>query len=1259
MTSSADPRLRAVFSATVDRQPNAIAVVCEDRFLTYAELADLTDRLARRLRQHGVRRGDVVAVHFAPSELPIIAILACHSLAATYVPLDAHYPTERIAGIIAELGVTWCVTERDLGDRVAPLLAARRTIAISHDSAFFTAGVPAEQRTRINEAEPDDPAYVTYTRDAAGNRRAVVAEHRHVAAYLAGFAEVCQTTVGDRVYQGHSLSFDGSVAEIWAALATGATLVVPDVDAPTGGPGLAAVLAALDITHLATTPAGLAGLDPAAVPALRAVVLSGGACPPDLIDRWTARGTTLLNVYGPAETTVHALVKRCEPGQPVTLGRALPGYAVDVVDTGLQPVVDGHTGELLLGGPALAAGYVGDPDLTNDRFVTLDGGRRAFRTGDRVRRRTDGELEYRGRARVPGQGAIPRQRSGAHDADPAPAAGADPHAPADPKPAAPAAERDRPAVPADPAGAVRGVARPIAAAPAAAAFIPAQRPAPGSRSRRPRTDGTPTLIGPPTPTPPLYPPPPPTARDVFRDHSADDRAATRRRQTLALYPIAALYAVPAGIAGALLADWAGGGRGLPGLLGGLALLGLLTWPALLAVALAAKWLIIGRYAAGEYPVGGPYYRKWWLVERFRAASGAGLLAGTPALPVYLRLLGARVGPGCRVDTATVGAVDLLTLGADSSVGTGADLRGWRVEAGLLRIGPVSVGARAFVGSHATLAPGSAVGDDGALDDGSALADGERLPAGEHRRGTPAVPARVPLPAPDAPAGRGRRLGYGLLHLAAGYAVLAAHAVALLPAVLLYRLLTPAVGGWSAAAAVIVATPVLVPLAAVLLAAVRRLLVGTVYAGEVAVHSPAYLRRWVGDQIDRGARAALAPLYGTLFAGRLLRLFGAQTAPGIEIDRPALLAPEMLNLGAGSHLAAGAVVGPRRAYGGVLTIAANRVGRHSEVGDGALLPPGVSVGNDSVVDAGALLPVGGPRPGDGARLAGAPAYPVAPAAPPPAPHPRTGRERLVRGLLDGLRVPLAYGLALAGLVAFVAPVYALWSRFGAWAALPAAPLAALLAGAAVLLATAALKALVLGRVTARDVPRWSPYAHLYGLVQAVYDTVAAPLLAPLVGTPRLARLLRLFGATIGSHVHLGTTALSGFDLIHVDDFATVDADATLRGGLLAAQRLHTAPVTVAAAATVGAGALLLAGATVGADAALAARTVLPPGADTPPGARLHGVPGRPVGADAPPPAAGLPRRDGGPVEGGRAERRGADGGDGVRPALGAVAPAPGA
>ena len=192
-------------------------------------------------------------------------------------------------------------------------------------------------------------------------------------------------------------------------------------------------------------------------------------------------------------------------------------------------------------------------------------------------------------------------------------------------------------------------------------------------------------------------------------------------------------------------------RGRTSMIATLVILGLFylaLWPIMIALGIAAKWLIIGRYKAGAYPLWGSYYLRWWLASGLQRLFDAGGFIGTPLMPVYYRLMGAKVGRGCALDSALVSAWDLVSIGDDTSIGADTQLHGARVENGYLIIGRVDIGSRCFVGAHSALGLDVRMGDDARLDDQSLLPDGATLAAGEQRRGSP--PKASDVPAPEGP-----------------------------------------------------------------------------------------------------------------------------------------------------------------------------------------------------------------------------------------------------------------------------------------------------------------------------------------------------------------------------------------------------------------------------------------------------------------------------------------------------------------------------
>jgi non-ribosomal peptide synthetase-like protein len=367
--------------------------------LTYAELDMRANQLAHHLRDRGIGGGARVAILLHRSFETYVALLGVGKAGAVFVPIDPASPPDRIGYITEDADVDFLLTSRDLAAAATGLRCPVLNLDVS------TRTLAAEPRSRPDlalddAADQDPPAYIIYTSGSSGRPKGVEVAQSSICNFLDVVPSVYDVRPDDRVYQGMTISFDFSIEEIWPTWAVGATLVVGPIDSRRLGAELADFLDETMVTIFYCVPTLLATI-PRELPRIRNLLVGGEACPAKLVDRWSRAGRRILNTYGPTEATVTATWGELLPDRPVTIGRPLPTYSVVLLDEQRRLVSNGAVGEICIGGPGVARGYVGRPDLTADRFIEhslAPAGSRLYRTGDLGRLTEDGEIEYRGRA---------------------------------------------------------------------------------------------------------------------------------------------------------------------------------------------------------------------------------------------------------------------------------------------------------------------------------------------------------------------------------------------------------------------------------------------------------------------------------------------------------------------------------------------------------------------------------------------------------------------------------------------------------------------------------------------------------------------------------------------------------------------------------------------------------------------------------------------------------------------------------------------
>lgn len=399
-----DKCIHELFEAQAERTPTAVAVVANDRQLTYAELNARANQLARFLRRFGTGPDSLVGLCVDRSIDMVVGILGALKAGAGYVPMDPTYPADRLAFMLQDANVFVLLTQSHLLDQLPPHNGPRLSLDTDWD-------VIAKERKEnlAGWANPANLAYVIYTSGSTGKPKGVMVHHRGLVNYLSWAVEAYKVADGCGAPVHSSISFDLTITSLFSPLMVGRSIfLVPD-----GIENLVQALLARDNYSLVKiTPAhlrALAELMPSdQLPGrVGALVIGGEALHLESLAFWRTHAplTRLINEYGPTETVVGCCVYEVEEDDPdlgpVPIGTPVANSQLYVLDESLQPVDKGVTGELYIGGDGVGLGYLNRRELTDERFIhdpfSKNCRGRIYRTGDLARFNSDGKLVYLGR----------------------------------------------------------------------------------------------------------------------------------------------------------------------------------------------------------------------------------------------------------------------------------------------------------------------------------------------------------------------------------------------------------------------------------------------------------------------------------------------------------------------------------------------------------------------------------------------------------------------------------------------------------------------------------------------------------------------------------------------------------------------------------------------------------------------------------------------------------------------------------------------
>lgn len=1256
--------------------PHAVCVVTEEREWTYSEVDAESNWIAQGLiTKFQIKPQHRVASLLAPGIDAYLAMLAILKCGATYVPLDPLFPQERIEMICQDADAQVILRELEISN-------LRR-------------GLLGNSARPLLDVGSDDLAYIIYTSGTTGRPKGVGISHGNICNFLEAISSIYQVKSSDRVYQGMTPSFDFSLEEVWPTWIAGAVLIpFPSSGGRLVGDDLLQFLRRQRVSVLHCVPTLLATLH-GELPELHTLNVGGEACPQDLVKHWSRPGRRMLNTYGPTETTITASWTELTPDRPVTIGKALPTYDILLLADDLTLVPDGQPGEICIGGPGVANGYLNRPDLTAEKFIHIEE-RRYYRTGDSGRLLENGEIEFLGRidtqVKIRGYrielGEIeslisekpfieqvlvnPFVRQDGitiliaylvvHASEPLshgwqqslreelrsklPAYMVPQHFEILSKmPTQVSGKADRKNLPHpttlgmgdreeghaervagelecllevawcntfqlaniaatthfffDLGGDSLSVAILVSELRKDPRFVSMsmadiyQNPTIRSLAEHIEAKGWSATA--------------PLPREIHQ-------ASTWKVAVAGLVQFTAVYTLLIFFSESLvdaigvdqLGNWALVAATYIGMT-------VLVW---LLMPVAIKWIVIGRFKPGRYPLWGSYFLRWWIVRTALRFVPWSCLAGTPIIRIYLMALGAKIGADCYIGSKNLILPDLVTVGPGAHIGYNVDILAHEIRDGWLYLSPVEIGSGAYIGTNSLVFLGSRVGERALVGELSLVPRDGAVPPGEYWQGSPAAPAEMPealLQMMERPAGSPvpLSLGWVCAYLAGSVSLYLIMFVSQVPCIALLEEPVRNHQWWHALAWLIPGGAANVIFTCGLLALAKRLILPNICEGIHPINSSLAWRKWYCDKLMETSLDVVYSLYATIYTKYWLRLLGVQAGRGSEISTVSYFDPNLLTLGKNSFIADMATVGAAIFHNGWFSVKKTVVGSRSFVGNCAHLSQGCDMGNQSLL--GVLSYRSGSAINAEASWLGSPAlllhrreilniYDESVTFTPP-----LGMV-ILRYTIEFFRIVIPQCVISLAFVITLQMQQALSVGHSVWVTMVLSPACFFIVGGAATLFTIAMKWILVRRYQPRMAPLWSPFVWTSEMATGLYENISLPLLLSWFGgSPIYNFFMRLYGTHIGRRVFCDTNCLTEFDMVEIGDDAAIAENVSLQSHLFEDRIMKLSHIRIAKSATVGHRSVVLYNTEVGQLAVLSPLSLVMKGEVLPAGTLWQGIP----------------------------------------------------
>lgn len=608
----------------------------------------------------------------------------------------------------------------------------------------------------------------------------------------------------------------------------------------------------------------------------------------------------------------------------------------------------------------------------------------------------------------------------------------------------------------------------------------------------------------------------------------------------------------------------------------------LSYPLLLLLSVLIKWVVIGKFREGVYPLWGLYYFRFWFVKKCVDITQVNLLTGSPFLAWYYRLMGMKIGKDVYLGSDRIRTFDLVSVGNRSSISKEAHLMGYIVEDGMLKLGRISIGNNCFLGARSLVHLNSRMEDDSALLELSMLPGNSIIPSGQTWRGSPAKPYESEYDLLAAAKQKSphrvkmvKRTGLTIIHALALLLVLIMPWVLLIPYSLVIYFSNIQAGIW-------MTMITMVPLSALYIlsfclssAALKWIILGKLKPVDIPLNSVLYIRKWIVDSLISMSILMTKSLYATLYLPPWLRLTGAKIGKRAEISTVNYISTDLLRIGNESFLADSVNVGPPVVINGYMIFRTTEVGSRSFLGNSSVLPTGSKVEDGCLIGVLSITPS---LPEEAKRkeaswLGSPPMFLPNRQKSPEFPEKYTFKPTfslyLMRGIIEFFKITVPFAIASILLLIFYNYSYILFKSGNYLKFIYEAPFILILLSVSTIFFGWFFKTLLIGRYKPDARPLWSTFVWRNEFINSISENLVYPFFEFMfLGTPFAPIYFRIMGCKIGKKIFMETTEITEFDLVTIGDDSALNYGCTIQTHLFEDRVMKMSAVNIGNACTIG-------------------------------------------------------------------------------------------